>query len=129
MGRKTIIGFGIAVSLAMLGGCVRQPIKAKVPVSRGIVSFQAVPRTIQLGERATLRWQTVGAEEIFIDQDPPPLNIFSQPIASVIENLPPEGQLNVRPQVTTTYILGCKATAWTSYASARVKVKDPKGIR
>lgn len=129
MGRKTIAGLGIAVSLVMLGGCVRQPIKAKVPVSQGIVSFQAVPRTIQPGERATLSWQTVGAEEIFIDQDPPPLNIFSQPTSSVIDNLPPEGQLSVHPQVTTTYILGCKVTTGTSYASARVKVKDGKGIR
>jgi hypothetical protein len=119
---RTSLHWLFACTLVLFCGCIRHPLKAPVPVTHGIVSFQAQPRTVPLGNRATLRWQTVGMAEVFIDQDPPPRNIFSQETSSLIENLPPRGELIVQPQVTTTYILGCMGNNWSSYASARVKV-------
>ena len=118
----TFVHWLFLCALVIFCGCMRHPLKAPVPLTHGIVSFRAQPRTVHLGDRATLRWQTAGIAEVFIDQDPPPRNIFSQETPSLIENLPPTGQLIVQPQVTTTYVLGCIGKTWSSYASARVKV-------
>ena len=121
---RTLIRLVLLSNVTLFWGCLRQPVRATVPVAHGILSFRAHPRLIHAGEKTTIRWQTAGIADVYIDQDPPPRNIFSQEIPGLIENLPAQGELIMQPEVTTTYVLEWKGSDRISYASARVKVID-----
>ncbi len=123
--RNVRVALNSVGSFALLfTGCMHHPAKMPIPVSQHIVFFQAEPRTILQGQSATLRWKTPDAEDVLIDQDPPPSREpFSSPAPSVILGLPSIGELTVQPRVTTTYILSCKGASWSACASATVRVK------
>ena len=77
------------------------------PSQPRIVRFEASPPRIEAGERAELRWETAGAEEVSI-------NAFGRVELS--------GSVRVQPQQTTTYTVEARSPAGNERRDAVVEV-------
>ena len=108
----------ITVLMVLAVGCIKiekaepetKQYQPPESVSKGpeIKSFQANPAAIKPGESITLAWEVSGADKVSISPEVGPVN--------------PTGMTNVKPLVTTTYILAAEGQAGTSEKSVTVNV-------
>ena len=75
-------------------------------ISPSIVSFTAIPDTIQPGDSARLSWVTRGADQVTLEwsTEDTPADCLQHVAA-----LPAKGSLKVHPPETTVYKLSCEA--------------------
>jgi len=78
-----------------------------------VAQFTADPPTIEVGGAATLRWEVTGATEVSIDQG--------------VGTVQPGGQVQVKPQESTTYVISAKGPGGS--AAARVAVAVTAGTK
>jgi peptidoglycan-associated lipoprotein len=72
--------------------------------------LRADPGAIERGKNTTLRWSTQNANQVSIEG---------------LGDVPPSGEREISPAVSTTYVLTGKGEGGTATASARVTVSDP----
>jgi serine/threonine-protein kinase len=78
------------------------------PPSVSIVSFKAIPETIQEGAETTLKWETQNASEVSIEG---------------VGSFGPKGERRVSPSANATYKLTATGTGASNTAEARVNVR------
>jgi len=93
------------------GGSVSQTVMVTVTYKGNpeIGQFSADPETINAGETAVLRWETINADEVTIDQG--------------IGRVDAQGLLRVTPRATTTYNIAAASSRGTNKRHATVTVK------
>jgi hypothetical protein len=93
------------------------------PKSPQIIQFVVEPRVIHSGETAVLRWSAQNASEVLLEEAVDP-NARVRAFFHTIGKFPPDGTLEVRPAVSTTYVVSCgDERIGCSSASVHVKVK------
>lgn len=100
-------GILVAVSCMALAGCKSPAAPKNLPT---IVSFYAIPETIDKGESTTLYWSTLNAATAVIDQG--------------IGSVSASGNMDVHPTQTTTYTFTVGNPDGTVTATATVTVKE-----
>jgi hypothetical protein len=89
------------------------------PISHGIVSFTATPRTVKPGESVTLQWETRGATSVAIEWGPErnPRGPTQKRMG-----LPPSGAMTLQPEEDTVYVLECDTPEGQTCMSASTRV-------
>jgi len=117
MKRQTLKALATVIALAailMLGACKKKtappPPPPPPPAASPTAAISASPDTVQLGQSATLTWQTSNATDVSIDG---------------IGAVQPSGSQSVSPTDSTTYHLVAKGAGGTQEASTRLTVTQP----
>ena len=117
MKRQTLKALATVIALAailVLGACKKKtappPPPPPPPAASPTAAISASPDTVQLGQSATLTWQTSNATDVSIDG---------------IGAVQPSGSQSVSPTDSTTYHLVAKGAGGTQEASTRLTVTQP----
>ncbi len=93
------------------------------PKSPQIIIFVVDHPVIHSGETAVLRWSAQNASEVLLEEAVDP-HAHIRAVFHTIGKFPPDGTLEVRPAVSTTYVVSCgDERSGCSSASVHVKVK------
>ncbi len=122
MNRRTRILAPVVVAVALLSvaGCKKKqpppPVATAPPAAAAAptAEFSATPSVISAGDQVTLKWATVGANTVTIDNG--------------VGNVPTAGVKTVTPTQTTTYHLVATGDGGTADASATVTVNPPPAV-
>jgi hypothetical protein len=79
--------------------------------------FQAEHSVIEPGETAVLRWNIRGATSVFIEETSGSGDLHT------LGKFSGSGNLRVRPQDDSTYVISCEGSTTVSCASVSVRVK------
>jgi hypothetical protein len=121
MKRTFLLLLFLLPALAVTPGVVRnraEPIGP--PISRGIVSFTATPRTVKQGESVTLQWETRGATSVAIEWGP---EHNPRGLNGKRTGLPPSGTMTLQPEEDTVYVLECDTPEGQTCMSASTRVR------
>ena len=77
-----------------------------------VTSFTANPERIKKGQSSTLKWTTDGCSDCFVN---PPLQG---------EDIPPNGEKEVKPELSTVYRIECKCSEEPNYWTVLVEVDE-----
>ncbi|MEE2901577.1 MAG: hypothetical protein VYC39_04575 [Myxococcota bacterium] len=106
---RNIFSVVAANSALLLIGCNTLPdANLNDPANAAIISFEAKPSVIRLGEATTISWQTEGVTSVSIE---PYVGIRS-----------PQGSVNVQPIVSTTYTLRIDTVNGSTTKSLKIEV-------
>jgi hypothetical protein len=89
-------------------------------IPRDIVTFTATPRTIKMGDSATLLWEVSGATSVAMEWGPARHFRGSMQRRT---GLPASGTMTVQPEEDTIYVLECESDFGQTCMSASVTVR------
>ncbi len=119
---------GVLILFFGLAGCVaRVPLETPRPpnsVSPEILRFIARPTVIHAGETVTLTWNAANADGVLLEEAAEAADFEPAELLHSVGTFPGSGSLEVRPKVSTTYVISCgNETIGCASASANVIVK------
>jgi hypothetical protein len=115
------------IGLKAISQCSKPRVKKLPPGAPDILSFTATPQSIRAGQRATLQWSTVNADEVLVGKENPEWrrNSSAEPIL-LPRGVESSGTLQVSPLQTTTYRLkALKGTVFSVLGAVTVEVIKP----
>lgn len=118
----------VVVLLLLTSGCAAR-IATQVEIPRRnlgspeVMRFVVHPRVVHPGQAAMLHWDARNASEVLLEEAADPHADIKAEFRS-LGTFPASGTLEVRPQVTTIYMVSCgDETIGCSSASVRVIVR------
>jgi peptidoglycan-associated lipoprotein len=116
--RISLFTFVVMLAVALLAGCAKKPVAAKVqapppPVPEPTVTLSVSPADITPGQSANLTWEAQNATDVTLET-----------IGSVDAN----GSKSVNPSQSTTYRIVAKGPGGSSNATARLTVNAPAPV-